>query len=430
MSLAQVTRGELSRTALHLVETGKSRPSLATLRLIAERTGKPLDFFLTPQQSAQVMPNTPLIHELELAVAQSRFEDAKRAAKHLLETSTEPAERGRICLLGAQAFLQSASVDGALPLLAEARSIGESTGDKRILAEFFDWQAAADHLMELPSALIVAHQALALAESLEPKSDRLVVRIHGRIGAISVAQHRWREAIDSYQRAVDAGSGLLDFNRLAKMYNDLSIAYRRIGDLTRATEFAHKAISVHEMLNDALSIGRAETNLALILLRQGDTDEAAGRLDHALSLFATADQTRGLSHVLLAQAELLIRTGDLSSARLKAAEAAKLANELREDATVSEAKQVLATVAELEGNPNESDRWFAESIDLLEQMKLQERLTTVRSAYADALEHRGDIAGALAQWRLAVAAMHPEAVTPLTSLEGKQQNNDAKKRPA
>src|SRR5579859_6009325 len=54
LSLAQVARGDISRTAIYFVETGKAKPSIETLRLIAERTGKPLDYFLKdPLQSGR-----------------------------------------------------------------------------------------------------------------------------------------------------------------------------------------------------------------------------------------------------------------------------------------------------------------------------------------------------------------------------------------
>src|SRR5450759_2068405 len=47
LSLAQVAGGEISRTAIYFVETGKAKPSIETLKLIAERTGRPLDYFLS-----------------------------------------------------------------------------------------------------------------------------------------------------------------------------------------------------------------------------------------------------------------------------------------------------------------------------------------------------------------------------------------------
>jgi len=36
----------VTRAAIHLIETGKARPSMHTLELIASVTGKPLSFFL------------------------------------------------------------------------------------------------------------------------------------------------------------------------------------------------------------------------------------------------------------------------------------------------------------------------------------------------------------------------------------------------
>jgi tetratricopeptide (TPR) repeat protein len=414
MSLSQVARGDISRTALHLIETGKCRPSIVSLRLIADRTGKPVDYFLQPGQAVAVEASPLLMQDLELALAQERFDDAKSQARQLVKVVTEPAARGRICLMSAQAHLHTASVEEALPLLAEARVIFEASQDKLMLADCLDWQAAAEHLLEDPAALATARHALGIARALDPQPHRLLVRIYGRIGSICVSQHKWHDAIEMYENAVLAGAGLLDMSRLAKMYNDLSIAHRQIGRLTSAVEYAHKAISIHELLSDRLSIGRAETNLALVLMRRGDHDEAGRHLDRALNLFIEADQPRGRAHILLAQAELLRISSDLPGARAKATEAAQLARTLGEMASVSEANQVLASIAAAEGNHQLADALFGESIEVLNELQLSERLTSVYAAYATVLENRGDVAGALKHWRLAVAATQLDAAPDIT----------------
>lgn len=46
LSLADLAGDEVSRTLIHLVEHGRSRPSERVLNLIAERTGKPVSYFL------------------------------------------------------------------------------------------------------------------------------------------------------------------------------------------------------------------------------------------------------------------------------------------------------------------------------------------------------------------------------------------------
>jgi tetratricopeptide (TPR) repeat protein len=154
-------------------------------------------------------------------------------------------------------------------------------------------------------------------------------------------------------------------------------------------------------------------------MRQHQNVQAGPHLDRALQLFREADQTRGRAHILLAQAELFLGDGDLVQARAKADEAGRLADSLGEVASLSEAKQILGMVAAAERDDEAVDRLFAESIALLEQLQLPERLTTVHATYAGLLEKRGAIARALEHWRHAVASTHPEAAidsSPLTEI--------------
>src|SRR5579872_7580062 len=53
LSLGQVARDDISRTAIYFVETGKAKPSMETLTLIAQRTGRPIEFFLEPAPPAE-----------------------------------------------------------------------------------------------------------------------------------------------------------------------------------------------------------------------------------------------------------------------------------------------------------------------------------------------------------------------------------------
>ena len=46
LSLADVAGTEVTRSFIHQVEHGKARPSYRVLQLIAERTGKPVEYFI------------------------------------------------------------------------------------------------------------------------------------------------------------------------------------------------------------------------------------------------------------------------------------------------------------------------------------------------------------------------------------------------
>src|SRR4030088_2037712 len=75
LSLGQVAGADISRTAIYFVETGKAKPSMDTLKLIATRTGRPLDYFLVrpstmePRSSAGSAEIERLITEGDVAGA-------------------------------------------------------------------------------------------------------------------------------------------------------------------------------------------------------------------------------------------------------------------------------------------------------------------------------------------------------------------------
>lgn len=63
LSLAAIARNDVSRTFIHLVETGRARPSKPVLDLIARRTRKPVSYFLRPV-GQQLTPGEDLADEM------------------------------------------------------------------------------------------------------------------------------------------------------------------------------------------------------------------------------------------------------------------------------------------------------------------------------------------------------------------------------
>src|SRR5437899_1015364 len=99
LSLGQIARADISRTAIYFVETGKAKPSIETLRLIAERTNKPLEFFLGQSGAMNVDPDAALA-EIERLLVTGESAAAADAAERLIAGTTEAgvAARARIHL--------------------------------------------------------------------------------------------------------------------------------------------------------------------------------------------------------------------------------------------------------------------------------------------------------------------------------------------
>src|SRR2546425_3049156 len=87
LSLGQIARADISRTAIYFVETGKAKPSIETLRLIAERTNKPLEFFLGQAGAISIDPAASLA-EIERLLSTGESALAAEAAERLIAGTT------------------------------------------------------------------------------------------------------------------------------------------------------------------------------------------------------------------------------------------------------------------------------------------------------------------------------------------------------
>lgn len=84
LSLADIAGDEVSRTQIHFIEHGRSRPSQRILDLIAARTGKPVSYFILSghAESRQAHDEESLARQLsELAGRVRRFSLNKRLTR-------------------------------------------------------------------------------------------------------------------------------------------------------------------------------------------------------------------------------------------------------------------------------------------------------------------------------------------------------------
>jgi len=404
LSLAQVAAGEVSRTAVFLAETGKTRPTLPTIQLIATRTGKPLDYFIEATGEA----GRPNVDKLRRLAAAEKFTELIQAAEQARSAAREPLDRAWAGFYLAQAQIRLGHPHPALIELEEARSAFNTAGDQWMVVECTDWLSAALYLLEDRSALSMAEANLAACRRLRPTDQALEARILGRLGSIHLVRHEWSKAVEYYSQAIEVAGEVKDLSRRGKMYSDLGGAYEHLGDLTRAREYSQKAITIHELLNDRLSVARAQNNLGLVLIRQGYLQQAREHLDSSLRIFEETGVELGKSHVLLSLAELEIDDNDPEAARRRSEEARDLAESSNESGSLSKAHELLGRVAESRGDAAVADREFRTAISILERVALPEHLVGSLAAYATVLEGRGDTKGALEQLKRAVSVTRPD----------------------
>lgn len=414
LTLLALARSDISKTALSQIERGKIRPTAETLKLIAQRTGKPLDYFLEPGQEAHFASASEhelrlQVDELEQLILSSQWSAAADLYDALRQVPMDDGTRAWIDVLGGQALSLTERSGIAEPILRDAAAHFKRAGDKLRQAEALERLALAQQVLEDPACLQTAQDALSICRSVEPRPVGLEVRLLNRVGSIYDGQNRWEDAIKAYELAASRSDEISDLSKLARSLSGLSIAYRALGDLLEAQRYAQRAISIHEMFRDSLALASAENNLGLVLAQLGRTSEARAHLERSLAICDERGIIQGKAHVLLSLAELDSKEGDAGQAIHHASLALEVAVDRGESATIAAAHETLAQALGASGaNADEVNRHFDEALRILERLGVTARLGACHAKYAQLLESRGDAEGAAREWKAAASVAHPE----------------------
>ena len=415
LTLEQVAHGEVSRAAIHLVETGKARPSMRTLEHIAQRTGKPVAFFIgdgggAPPRPGRGTATDPALDQLEQLALAGDWRALRDTAYGMLPPARGAGEEALVRYYLGRAQLELKDPDDALDNFRRARTLFQETGDGWMVVECMDGEAGGLYMLERGDALELAEAALRECRKLSPVPLSTEVRILGHIGAIQLTHHQWAKAVTFYEEAVRAAGALRDLSRLARMYNDLSVAYQEMGNLTRAASYSHKALALYGMQQDQKSMALTENNLGLVLMKQGDLEAAERHISGSLAIFDQLQVERGKSHVLLSMGELYLHRQAFAQAEDYITQALELAERLGESMTAGLALQFLGRLAARAGDHARTDQVFLQAIALLSALGVTERLVECEAEYAEILGARGEKDLAIEHWRRAVAVSRPHAV--------------------
>ena len=247
-----------------------------------------------------------------------------------------------------------------------------------------------------------------MCRQLSPVPIATEVRILGHLGAIHASRHEWRDAITSYEQAVERAGPILDLERLARMYQDLSLAYQETGAMANAIAYAQKALALYEMQGNREAQAWIENNLGLVSIKLNQIEQGERHLQHALSLFEELGLQRRKSNLLLSLAELEMKRGVHERAEIFARQALASAEGSEELMTAALAHQTIGELTAIRGDDEVTDQQFAAALALLSRTNASERMLDCHLKYAEILEKRGDWQGALRQLRQAIKVARPE----------------------
>ena len=403
LSLAQVAAGEVSRTAIHLIEYGRVKPSIETLRVIARQTRKPIEYFLLyPDAHADQIERHKELRELETLTLVRDFGGVIKLGLTLLDKRWSEEDRALTRFYLGQAYCRLVEPHEALLYLPPARAQFELREDEQIAVDALDWEASAWGLLEDPKAITMANEALERCRKIDPRPQQLEARILGHLANAFVVARSWAAAISNYHAAVDAASAVKDLLQLAKMHHGLGTTYQQLRQPATARQHFDKALALYSIESDLSAVYRVENDLGNLLLQEGQIDSAER---HFLTALAGAEELnmnrRGRGFILANLGEVSWKKGRLEEARRYLNEALEAGEVFGERIVLTEARVLLGRLDEEVGNRGSADDHFLEAIRILDGLEMPNRLRDCHMAYAQVLEDRGDLRGAIQHLRLA-----------------------------
>jgi tetratricopeptide (TPR) repeat protein len=385
LSLAQVAGGELTRQAVHLIETGKVRPSMHSLRVIASRLAVPIDSVLLHAEIAAKSEGA--VAELGRLVETHHYDRALERGGEILRYAATPPVVALISYHLGHALCKLGRPMEALERLKVARDLFESLGDQDLVAEAMELQALALHIAEQPQALSVAEEALKsyrLADQRRPETE---ARILERIGTILAARGDFSTARARYDEALQVAGGVRELARVARIYHGLGFCFYGLGDIERAIDMMLKAETLYEAeqrINETppnLDLPRVENDLGVLLMQAGDLSRAERRIQSALRRLAEMGVERVRSHFLLSLADVRYCQARYSEGVEVGEEAVELALRFHETRALATGYKQLGELHAALGEPDLAVAKLEQALAILEEAGFEERRAEFLKAY-------------------------------------------------
>lgn len=347
LSQRQLAGKEMTRAFISLVESGRAMPSLRTLSIIAQRLGKPMEYFLGEEYSYEDMAGAileaarqkvaanefksaiPLIHEV---LRKSENQQLLAEGYHLLTVCLRCLGRLNEALLACETALE------------HFRTVGDRRG---VTQTYLQIGALAVALEDFPRARQAYEQVLRYSKGLKSlKEDYIEALLH--FGNTLLCLGDLDEAVLAYEEAFHESfrQGNLAQMGFAALGVSRSLFYS--GRVEGSLKWSQRAL---DLMDQAKSSDRtlALHFLGKVLLARGIYDEAYEIFQESLLVNREQGFMDRVASVLVDLAWYWIQRGDLLQAKVCCREALHLLDAKDNGIIRGQLYRVLGTIAQKGG---------------------------------------------------------------------------------
>jgi len=394
----QLAKGLATKGFISQVERNRATPSLAKLRLLAERLGLPLGHFTGDPAPLEV---TYLRKSAELAVKAKEPDRALALVDEAAALTLTANERADLLRIKGTALDEMHRLPEALVAHQNAAALAPVDDPELNGAIYCEIATVLNEQEQFNSAVEAGLRALQWLDRSKHADPGLRARILTNLGRSTYYLGQLDQAHAYMSRGLEAASDGESLHRIAGAHMSLGVTARARGNLDEAIEHCNRALEMWARLGQERSANRVLNNI-------GDVHFAAGRRRLAWDFqerclvrsrelgddFMIGCTALELARYALAEGELDLAVGFAQESQ---AAAQRDGDHMRQ----AVATAIEGAASDRLGRPAIAKRLFRTAMTMLLEREVAGKLAEVCAMYAELLQRRGEADRAFVFMRVA-----------------------------
>jgi tetratricopeptide (TPR) repeat protein len=411
MTQTDLAGDRFSKEYVSQIERGKTRPTRETIEWIAQRLGVDPNYLERGVSADERRRVETLLARAEALTESHQYEAAieefGNCKTAVLATGVTELE---VRHLSGQAWarIEHGDLKQATELLNRARMLADAPefSDVDRADVLFRLGVCRYQLSSIATAIGLLNEALTLAEGSQLPCDLLRADILGWRSRCYRRQRDFEAAREDVERALELAQALDEPRKTADVYFQASLVSERMGHWVLARNYAERAKTYYEQLNDERNVGRLLNNLGGLNFQLGKPEQAVEDLKNAYRVLLDKGSDAEAANVVASLAHVHLMTGEVNAAEEEARHALSLL-ENRDDFLfdVAPTQLVLGRALMEQGRLDEAEEFLLASDHSAEQLESLSHRAAAWMAQGDLATKRGEDRAAAHLYRQAAEAL-------------------------
>ena len=381
----QLAGDRYTKAYVSALEHGQSKPSMAALTYLAGRLGV--------SSTALMAEESDRWNRLEADVllASGRWQEALDIYDRHLGEAKSPAERAGLLVGRAEALSRLDRGAEATTAGSEAAEIFDREGREAEAALARYWVANGEYVQgNVNEARRLIDSILAKVRAGLRVEPDFHLRMVIALAAVETRDGEYDRAL-AYLSEIRGLADKLDDRRRASYFFDLACTYRETGDYEAAVRTGYASLTLFTRMGAEAETAALENDLALAFLKLGNLARASEFAASARNRFEALRDARWLAHVADTEAQISFAASSFEEAARLAEEAIDGAAQTGNQKALMDALVTRAQIRRHNGERELAEADFARAADLARASGSHGRIREVLGAWSEMLAESGEL---------------------------------------